>query len=111
MHRGLAQKRSSSHEACGSSKAGMRSRRHWSLRVVCSTCSATYSREPRGAPSMVSPCCSGEGVVADPHIGAEGIQVWRGDAGCIPNSGFATVELDAGVCVCVMSYTARTLSR
>ena len=36
----------------------MRSRRHWSLRVVCSTCSATYSREPRGAPSMVSPCCS-----------------------------------------------------
>lgn len=53
----------------------------------------------QGAPSMVSPCCSGEGVVADPHIGAEGIQVWRGDAGCIPNSGFATVELDAGVCV------------
>ena len=53
---------------------------------------------------MVSPCCSGEGVVADPHIGAEGIQVWRGDAGCIPNSGFATVELDAGVCVCDVVY-------
>lgn len=41
---------------------------------------------------------AGEGVVADPHIGAEGIQVWQGDAGCIPNSDFATVELDAGVC-------------
>ena len=57
----------------------------------------------QGAPSMVSSCCSGEGVVADPHIGAEGIQVWRGDAGCIPNSGLPLLNW-MRVCVCDVVY-------
>ena len=45
-----------------------------------------------------------QGAAANPHIGAQCVHVRWGDAGRIPNSRFATVELDARVCVEVVGH-------
>lgn len=98
MHRGLAQKRSSSHEACGSSKAEMRSRRHgrfvWCVRLV----------RPH---TQGNPGCAeyGELLLLGGGRGRRPTHRGRGDPGVAGRRrlhsklGFATVELDAGVCV------------